>query len=57
MPVRQDSLTQIDGGTYAFMHLPGGWGQTNTGLVVGDDASMVIDTVWDTARAESIAQA
>lgn len=57
MPVRQDNLIQIDGGTYAFMHLPGGWGQTNTGLVVGDDASMVIDTVWDTSRAESIAQA
>lgn len=56
MSVRHDDATQIESGTYAFMHLPGSWGQTNTGLVVGDDASMVIDTVWDRARAESIAQ-
>ena len=53
MPVRHDQLTQIDARTYAFMHLPGGWGQTNTGLVVGDDASMVIDTVWDRVRAQA----
>jgi glyoxylase-like metal-dependent hydrolase (beta-lactamase superfamily II) len=57
MPVRHDHLTQIASGTYAFMHPPGGWGQTNTGLVIGDGAAMVIDTVWDTDRAASTAQA
>lgn len=56
MPVRHDTATQIGSGTYAFMHLPGSWGQTNTGLVVGDDASMVIDTTWDRGRAAAIAE-
>ncbi|ORM33189.1 MBL fold metallo-hydrolase [Williamsia sp. 1135] len=57
MPVRHDTVTQIDSGTYAFMDLPGGWGQTNTGLVVGDDAAMVIDTAWDRPRARALAEA
>lgn len=57
MPVRHDTVTQIDSNTYAFIDLPGGWGQANTGLVVGDDAAMVIDTVWDRRRAETLAQA
>ncbi|WP_237340925.1 MBL fold metallo-hydrolase [Williamsia soli] len=39
------------------MDLPGGWGQTNTGLVVGDDAAMVIDTAWDRPRARALAEA
>lgn len=57
MPTRHDQLTQIDSKTYAFMHLPGGWGQTNTGLVVGDGAAMVIDTVWDRRRAQENVEA
>lgn len=56
MTVRHDAVTQIGSGTYAFMHHPGSWGQTNTGLVIGDGASMVIDTVWDRHRAEAIAE-
>lgn len=48
--------TQIGDGVWAFMWEPGGWGQANTGLVSDTGtASMVIDTVWDTARANRIA--
>ncbi|WP_020112555.1 MBL fold metallo-hydrolase [Rhodococcus sp. 114MFTsu3.1] len=47
---------QIADGTWAHLWTPGGWGQTNTGLIVDDGAaSMVIDTVWDTGRADAIA--
>lgn len=47
---------QIGDNTWAFLWEPGGWGQTNTGLLVEPgSASMVIDTVWDVPRAEQIA--
>lgn len=48
--------TQIGDGIWAFLWAPGGWGQTNTGLLVdAGSASMVIDTVWDVDRAERTA--
>ncbi|MGA9873430.1 MAG: MBL fold metallo-hydrolase [Rhodococcus sp. (in: high G+C Gram-positive bacteria)] len=48
--------TQIGDGVWAFLWEPGSWGQTNTGVLVdAGAASMVIDTVWDTARAAQIA--
>lgn len=34
-------------GCWVWMRLPGGWGQTNIGLVRGDGASLLIDTPWD----------
>lgn len=47
---------QIADGTWAFLWTPGSWGQANTGLIVDEGtASMVIDTVWDTDRADAIA--
>ncbi|SNS62843.1 MBL fold metallo-hydrolase [Rhodococcoides kyotonense] len=50
------SAQQIADGTWAFLWEPGSWGQTNTGLIVDDGAaSMVVDTVWDTRRAQEIA--
>ena len=32
---------------WAWMRVPGGWGQTNIGLVAGTDANLLIDTPWD----------
>ena len=50
-------LTQIGDGTWAFVREPGGWGEANTGLIVAPgSASMVVDTVWDTAWAKRVAE-
>ncbi|MDJ0395980.1 MBL fold metallo-hydrolase [Rhodococcus sp. G-MC3] len=49
--------TQIADNVWAFLWMPGSWGQANTGLLVDPgSASMVIDTVWDTVRARQITE-
>lgn len=49
-------LTQIGDGVWAFVRPSGGWGEANTGLIVAPGtASMVVDTVWDTAWAKRVA--
>jgi cyclase len=40
-------LRQAGVGTYAWWQPNGGWGETNAGLVVGDGAALLIDTLWD----------
>jgi cyclase len=41
------AVTEVAPGCWAWMRLPGGWGQTNIGLVHGEGASLLIDTPWD----------
>ena len=51
-----NGLTQIGDGVWAFVRPSGGWGEANTGVIVAPGtASMVVDTVWDTAWAKRIA--
>ena len=40
-------VTEVAPGCYAWMLPDGGWGWSNSGLVVGDGASLVIDTHFD----------
>lgn len=40
-------VQEVGCGCYAWLRLPGGWGETNIGLVVGDGASLLIDTPFD----------
>lgn len=44
-------------GCYVWLRLPGGWGETNIGLVVGDGASLLIDTPWDLRLTRSMLEA
>jgi cyclase len=43
----EGGLRPIAPGTWAWLQPNGGWGEANAGLVVGDGASAVIDTLWD----------
>ncbi len=38
---------EIASGTWAWLQPNGGLGESNAGLIVGDGASMLIDTLWD----------
>lgn len=38
---------EVGADCYVWLRLPGSWGETNIGLVVGDGASVLIDTPWD----------
>lgn len=40
-------LQPIGPGTYAWLQPNGEWGESNAGLVVGDGAALLVDTLWD----------
>jgi len=40
-------LHEIARDTYAWLQPNGEWGESNAGLVVGEDAAALIDTLWD----------
>ncbi|HWF24590.1 MAG TPA: MBL fold metallo-hydrolase, partial [Solirubrobacteraceae bacterium] len=40
-------LQEVAPDTYAWIQPNGGWGESNAGLVVGEDGAALIDTLWD----------
>src|SRR5436305_7980941 len=40
-------LRDLGGGLFAWLQPNGGLGESNAGLVVGDEESLLIDTLWD----------
>ena len=47
VPLFEAGLREIAPGTWAWMQPNGGLGESNAGLVVGDGAALVVDTLWD----------
>ena len=43
----EGGLTEVGPGIYAWLQPNGTLGESNAGLVVGDGASLLIDTLWD----------
>ena len=43
-------LHELGDGCYAWLQPDGGWGWSNAGLVVGDGASLLVDTLFDVPR-------
>ena len=43
----EKGLHQIGNGAYAWLQPDGGWGWSNSGLVVDGDQSLVVDTLFD----------
>ncbi len=44
---RATSLIEVGSGCLAYLQGDGGWGWSNAGLVVGDGASLLVDTLFD----------
>src|SRR3954471_10344928 len=42
-------LEEVAPGAHAWIQPRGEWGESNAGLVVGDGASLLVDTLWDEA--------
>jgi hypothetical protein len=40
-------LYELGDGLFAFLQPDGGWGWSNAGLVVAEDRSLLIDTLFD----------
>ncbi len=47
MGKRETTLTEVGNGCLAYLQGDGGWGWSNAGLVVGDGASLLVDTLFD----------
>jgi cyclase len=43
-------LREVAPGAWAWLQLPGTWGESNAGLVAAGDASLLVDTLWDQRR-------
>ena len=43
----EKGLHQIGNGAYAWLQPDGGWGWSNSGLIVDSDQSLVVDTLFD----------
>jgi glyoxylase-like metal-dependent hydrolase (beta-lactamase superfamily II) len=46
-PAYTRGLHELEDGLHAFLQPDGGWGWSNAGLIVGDGASLLIDTLFD----------
>ena len=40
-------LHELSNGCHAYLQPDGGWGWSNAGLIVGDGASLLVDTLFD----------
>jgi len=47
-------LHEVAEHTYAYLQPDGGWGWSNAGLVVGDGASLLVDTLFDLRLTEAM---
>jgi cyclase len=47
-------LHEVADGCHAYLQPDGGWGWSNAGLVVGDGASLLIDTLFDLALTQQM---
>jgi cyclase len=50
-------LREVAPGAWAWLQLPGGWGESNAGLVAREDASLLVDTLWDQRRTAAMLHA
>jgi cyclase len=56
-PAYSEGLYEIGPNVYAWMVPNGSWGESNTGLVVGEDTALLIDTLWDVPKTETMLDA
>src|SRR5437764_6675819 len=60
MPQRrlaEPRLERVGDEVHAWIQPVGDWGEANAGLVVGDGASLLVDTLWDEALAARMLEA
>jgi len=50
-------LHRLPGGCFAWLEPPGSWGMSNSGVLVGDDEALVVDTQNDVPMAQALADA
>ena len=56
-PAYQEGLWDLGNELYAWMVPNGSWGESNSGLVVGNTHSLLIDTLWDLKHTQTMLDA
>ncbi len=56
-PAYAEGLYALEAGCYGWLVPNGSWGEANAGLVVGKDAALLIDTLWDLPCTEQMLEA
>ena len=56
-PAYTEGLYDLGNGIFAWMVPNGSWGESNAGLVVGEGASLLIDTLWDVPKTQAMLDA
>ncbi len=56
-PAYAEGLWDLGKGLYAWMVPNGSWGESNSGLVMGDKQSLLIDTLWDIQHTQTMLDA
>jgi glyoxylase-like metal-dependent hydrolase (beta-lactamase superfamily II) len=56
-PRFEGGLQQVADGAWAWLQPNGGWGEANAGLVVGGEAALLVDTLWDERLARQMLDA
>lgn len=57
MAAYEKGLVEVGDGVFAYLQPDGGWGWSNAGLVAGDDASLLVDTLFDLRLTADMLQA
>ncbi|MCO4769004.1 MAG: MBL fold metallo-hydrolase [Deltaproteobacteria bacterium] len=50
----EGGLVEVGDGLHAYLQPMGAWGLSNAGFVVGDGASLLVDTLYDRPRTEAL---
>lgn len=56
-PAYEEGLWDLGQRLYAWMVPNGSWGESNSGLVIGDRQSLLIDTLWDLRHTQTMLDA
>ncbi len=56
-PAFAEGLHDLGNAIFAWMVPNGSWGESNAGLVTGDGASLLIDTLWDVPKTQTMLDA
>lgn len=56
-PAYAEGLWDLGNSLYAWMVPNGSWGESNSGLVVGGEQSLLIDTLWDIRHTQTMLDA
>lgn len=56
-PAYAEGLYEVGRNVYAWMIPNGSWGESNAGLVVGEDVALLIDTLWDVPKTRAMLDA